>query len=83
MTDKTMTLEIISADNVLYSGEVQSVTLPGEMGKFTVLKDHAPIISVLVKGAVVFRDSGGEEKSFDVKGGLVDVNDNQISVCVY
>lgn len=83
MTDKTMTLEIISADNVLYSGEVQSVTLPGEMGKFTVLKDHAPIISVLVNGAVVFRDSGGEEKSFDVKGGLVDVNDNRISVCVY
>ena len=83
MTDKTMTLEIISADDVLYSGEVQSVTLPGEMGKFTVLKDHAPIISVLVKGAVVLRDSDGKEKSFDVKGGLVDVNDNRISVCVY
>ncbi|MBD5205413.1 MAG: F0F1 ATP synthase subunit epsilon [Bacteroidales bacterium] len=78
-----MTLEIISAHEVTFSGEVTAVTLPGEMGSFTVLKDHAPLISVLVKGSVVYTDASGSKGSFDIAGGLADVNDNVISVCVY
>lgn len=77
-----MKLEIISADDILYSGETDSVTLPGEMGSFTVLKDHAPIISVLVEGKILFRNDK-EVKDFDIKGGIVDVNNNKIAVCVY
>ncbi len=77
-----MKLEIISAYDILYSGETDSVTLPGELGSFTVLKDHAPIISVLIEGKIVFH-SENEVKDFDIKGGLVDVNNNKIAVCVY
>ncbi|MDE7180406.1 MAG: ATP synthase F1 subunit epsilon [Muribaculaceae bacterium] len=78
-----MTLEIISAHEIVFSGEVSSVTLPGELGQFTVLKDHAPLISVLVKGPVKYTDAKGEKGSFEIAGGLADVNDNVISVCVY
>lgn len=78
-----MKLEIMSAHEISYSGDVTSVTLPGEMGSFTVLKDHAPIISVLDKGAVKFTEISGDERSVDIAGGLADVNDNVISVCVY
>lgn len=78
-----MTLEIISAHEVTFTGEVSSVTLPGELGQFTVLKDHAPLISVLVKGIVKYTDASGAQGSFDIAGGLADVNDNVISVCVY
>lgn len=78
-----MKLEIISAHEVTFTGEVSSVTLPGEMGSFTVLKDHAPLISVLVKGSVKFTDNSGNVEHLEIAGGLADVNNNVISVCVY
>ncbi len=78
-----MTLEIISAHEVVFTGEVVSVTMPGQMGSFTVLKDHAPLISVLVKGKVRYTDPKGETGSFEIAGGVADVNNNVISVCVY
>lgn len=78
-----MTLEIITAENVLYRGDAESVTLPGEMGSFTVLKNHASIISVLVPGKVVYRTAAGKEENLDIKGGIVDVDNNVVSVCVY
>ena len=78
-----MTLEIISPQEVVFQGEAVSVTLPGEIGRFTVLKNHAPLISVLVEGTVAYRTPAGEENTYDIKGGLADVDNNVISVCIY
>lgn len=78
-----MTLTVISSHSILFSGEADSVTLPGVQGSFTVLKNHAPLISVLVPGKVECKMADGQSKEIDVKGGLVDVADNKISVCVY
>ncbi len=78
-----MTLEIISAHAVLFKGDAESVTLPGVLGSFTVLKNHAPIISVLEKGKVAYRTPSGEENSIEIKGGIVDVADNVVAVCIY
>lgn len=78
-----MTLEIISAHEVLFKGEAESVTLPGKLGSFTVLKNHAPIVAVLTAGNVKYRASDGSEKEIPVKGGLVDVADNVVAVCIY
>ncbi len=78
-----MTLKIISPSEILFEGGADSVTLPGELGSFTVLKNHASIISVLNKGKIVFKTPGGHEEEVDIKGGLVDVDNNVVSVCVY
>lgn len=78
-----MTLEIISPQEVVFKGDAESVTLPGELGKFTVLKNHAPLISVLVEGSIVYRTPSGEENTYAIKGGLADVDNNVISVCIY
>lgn len=78
-----MTLEIISPSSVLFKGEADSVTLPGLMGSFTVLKNHASLISVLRGGNIVYRRPDGEEENVSVKGGIVDVDSNVVSVCVY
>lgn len=77
-----MTLEIISAHEITFKGEVESVTLPGALGSFTVLRNHAALISVLTAGDVRYV-AGGEEHSIPVKGGIADVNNNVISVCIY
>lgn len=78
-----MTLEIISAHEITFKGEAVSVTLPGELGSFTVLKNHAPLISVLVKGKVRYTTPDGVDKTLEIDGGIADVNNNVISVCIY
>lgn len=79
-----MILKIISAEDVLYEGDVESVTLPGALGCFTVLNHHASLISTLTPGTVVYKATvGGAESSVDVQGGIVDVDNNVVSVCVY
>lgn len=77
-----MVLRIISAEDVLYSGEVELVTLPGEKGAFTVLNNHASLISTLVSGKIIY-DVAGKREQLDIDGGLVDVDNNVVSVCIY
>lgn len=74
-----MQLDIITPEKNIYSGEVELVNFPGSDGSFGVLKDHAPVVSTLREGEIKVV-AGGEEKSFDVKGGVVEVNNNKIIV---
>lgn len=77
-----MTLEIISPHQVKFKGEAVSVTLPGALGSFTVLKNHASLISALVKGTIVYKTPDGETESIAINGGLADVDNNVVSVCI-
>ena len=54
-----MTLEILTPEKKLYSGEASAVTLPGIDGKFQLLERHAPIISALGKGKLVYKSATG------------------------
>ncbi len=79
-----MTLKIISAEKILFQGEVRSVTLPGEMGQFTVLPRHASLVSTLVKGTVSYTPDGDAgRQSVEVDGGIADVDNDIVSVCIY
>ena len=74
-----MHLEIITPDKKIYSGEVTSVTVPGTVGQFQILRDHAPIISTLQNGKVKIKDKEGV-KTFDIKGGVVENLKNKIVI---
>ena len=74
-----MTLEILTPDKKVYEGDVTAVTVPGVMGSFQILRDHAPIISTLEDGPVIIRSKTGEE-TFVIKGGVVEVLKNKIIV---
>ena len=78
-----MILKVISAEDVLFEGEVKVVHLPGSMGAFTVLPGHASLISTLTPGDVRFTLASGEEKTETIGGGIVDVDSNIVSVCIY
>lgn len=77
-----MVLKIISAEKVVFEGETQSVTLPGEMGQFTVLPRHASLVSTLVKGKIKYTEAT-ERHEIDVEGGIVDIDHDVVSVCIY
>ncbi|MEE1338557.1 MAG: F0F1 ATP synthase subunit epsilon [Muribaculaceae bacterium] len=77
-----MTLNIISAEKVEFTGEVSKVTMPGALGLFTVLENHAALISSLVAGKMVYTVDGKDEE-MEIKGGIADINHNVVSVCLY
>lgn len=77
-----MTLKIISATEVLFEGDVDMVTLPGEKGRFTVLNNHASLISTLVAGDIACRHDSVTSTTH-IDGGIADVDNNLVSVCVY
>jgi F-type H+-transporting ATPase subunit epsilon len=70
-----MTLDIITPDQKVFSGEVEVVTLPGTNGSFQILKDHAPIVSTLGKGTLL-----ADKQAFVIDGGVVEVANNKVLV---
>nr|WP_289623370.1 ATP synthase F1 subunit epsilon [Gabonibacter chumensis] len=76
-----MKLKIISPEKVVYKGEVERVSLPGSLGFFTVLKDHAPLVSSLVEGKIVYLEAEGE-KEMEIESGVVEVRDNEVIICI-
>lgn len=89
-----MFLEIVTPEATLFSGEVTSVAVPGVNGEFEMLKDHAPIVSLLKKGHVKLY---GEDLQLDeevedrftkedrgiwlaINSGTIELKDNKIIV---
>lgn len=77
-----MKLEILTPDKIVYEGDVISVTVPGTMGAFQILSDHAPIISALEQGSITVRSAQKGTETFSVKSGVIEVLDNRIMVLV-
>ena len=74
-----MYLEIVTPDQTVFEGEVLSATFPGTDGSFQILNHHAPLLSTLKKGTIVYKDKKNE---FDVTidGGVVEVLNNKVIV---
>ena len=88
-----MHLEIVSPEATLFSGEVTSVTVPGVMGEFEMLNNHAPIISLLKEGHVKINGDitleedveslfNKSDKGFwlPISSGTIEMKDNKVIV---
>ncbi|MBY5958343.1 ATP synthase F1 subunit epsilon [Membranicola marinus] len=78
-----MLLDVITPDEKLFSGEIESVTVPGINGQFQILNNHAPIVSALTKGRVQIKKSNGEMESFLIDQGFVELLQNEVSLLVH
>jgi F-type H+-transporting ATPase subunit epsilon len=74
-------LKIVSPEKIEFDGTVESVLVPGTMGQFEILTDHAPIISTLQNGVVEFTTTTGK-RQLEIQGGFVAVQKNEVSLCV-
>jgi len=74
-------LKIISPQREILSTEAELIELPGEMGRFEILKNHAPLISSLASGKIRYVQ-GGEEHEIETQPGFVEVRDNVVTVCI-
>ena len=74
-------LRILSPEKEILSTEAGLVELPGTLGRFEVLRDHAPLISTLEAGVIRYVKDG-QSHQIECKPGFVEVRDNVITVCV-
>ena len=79
MADGTK-LEIVSPERLVISETVRSVTVPGSEGYFTVLGEHAPLMTTLKPGFITAVDEGGSSHSFYVTGGFADVSPTGLTI---
>ena len=75
-------LKVISPEKILFDGDVESVTVPGTLGEFEVLENHAPIISSLNAGKMMFVVPNEGKMEINIAGGFVEVQKNDVSLCV-
>jgi F-type H+-transporting ATPase subunit epsilon len=65
--------ELVSPERLLFTGEVESVVVPGSEGELTILKDHAPLMTTLKPGIVTVNETAGKSQRLFVRGGFADV----------
>jgi len=77
-----MTLEILTPEQKIFSGDVYGVQLPGIAGLFEVLDKHAPMVSALKEGKLKILKDKTQTSSYRIKSGFVEVLNNKTTVLV-
>ena len=81
MTNK-FELSIISAESKVFEGKVENILVPGMVGDFLVLTNHAPCVSSIRPGFLEFSDGASDKQRYFVSGGIIEVINNMVSVLV-
>ena len=81
MTNK-FDLTIISAESKVFEGKVENILVPGMVGDFLVLANHAPCISSIRPGFIEFSEGTNDQQRYFVSGGIIEVINNMVSVLV-
>ena len=74
-----MYLTIRTPDQKVFEGSISKITLPGSTGAFQILKGHAPIVSTLVRGAIIYSNEHNEQEVF-IEKGVVEVKEDSITI---
>jgi F-type H+-transporting ATPase subunit epsilon len=81
MTTHTIHVDVVSTQELIYSGEAEFVVLPGEAGELGIYPQHTPLITRIKPGAVRIKPAGGGEEEFIfVAGGLLEVQPKMVTV---
>lgn len=77
-----LSIEVVTADRVLWSGSASGVSVPAADGDLGILPSHSPVLAVLRPGVVRITGDSGEKVNFDVLGGFVSVDDDAVTVVI-
>ena len=80
MANPTIHIDVVSAEESIFSGEAEFVVLPGEAGELGIYPRHTPLITRIRPGAVRIQKPGGEEEMIFVAGGILEVQPRMITV---
>ena len=77
---KTLQVDIVSAEQSIFSGPAEMVIAPGEGGELGILPEHIPLLTRIKPGTVRVRQPGGEEEVIYVSGGMMEVQPDRVTV---
>ena len=77
---KTIRVDVVSAEELIYSGEATFVALPGEVGELGIYPRHTPLISRIRAGSVRIQKPDGQEEFVFVAGGILEVQPDSVTV---
>ncbi len=80
MADATIHVDVVSAEESIYSGEAEFVVLPGEAGELGIYPRHTPLITRIKPGSVRIEKADGTEEFIFVAGGVLEVQPNCVTV---
>jgi F-type H+-transporting ATPase subunit epsilon len=75
----TVHVDVVSAEQLLYSGDAEFVVAPGESGELGIYPRHTPLLTRLKPGSVRIQ-KGGEEELIFVSGGLLEIQPDSITI---
>lgn len=76
----TIKVDVVSAEEQIFSGQAKFVALPGEAGELGILPGHTPLITRIRPGGVRIEAEGGEEEFVFVAGGILEVQPGAVTV---
>ncbi|MFN8994799.1 MAG: F0F1 ATP synthase subunit epsilon, partial [Pseudomonadota bacterium] len=76
----TLQVNIVSAEQAIFSGEAEMVVAPGEAGELGILPQHAPLLTRIRPGTVKVKLSGGSEEMIYVSGGILEVQPKALTI---
>ncbi len=76
----TFQVDVVSAEEQIFSGQAEFVALPGEAGELGIYPKHTPLITRIRPGAVRIQKAGGDEEFVFVAGGILEVQPNGVTV---
>jgi F-type H+-transporting ATPase subunit epsilon len=76
----TIHVDVVSAEESIFSGEAEFVVLPGEAGELGIYPRHTPLITRIKPGAVRIQKPGGEDEFVFIAGGILEVQPNVVTV---
>ncbi|MEW6701229.1 MAG: ATP synthase F1 subunit epsilon [Bacteroidota bacterium] len=77
---KDFFVEIITPSKYAYKGQVKSITVPGTLGNFQVLFNHAPLLSSFEIGRINIEEITGQKLEYTTGGGTIEVKENKVLV---
>jgi len=76
----TIRVDVVSAEQSIFSGEAKFVALPGESGELGILHGHTPLITRIRPGSVRIEKADGDEEFVFVAGGYLEVQPDRVTV---
>ena len=77
---KTFHVDIVSAEQAIFSGEAEMLIAPGEAGELGILPEHIPLLTRIKPGTVHVRAAGAEEEVIYVSGGMMEVQPDRVTI---
>ncbi|MEH3085590.1 MAG: F0F1 ATP synthase subunit epsilon [Xylophilus ampelinus] len=80
MAEATMRVDVVSAEEAIFSGEARFVALPGEAGELGIYPRHTPLITRIRPGSVRITLADGNEEFVFVAGGILEIQPERVTV---